>query len=142
MLKPLALILALAAPLPAHAESFGPAGILSRGNKTELPPITLAAGQPLAAAPLRLKSGRAYVIEISADGSQDLSLEGPAFLRAIWIDSLEIEDVTVRPVGLTALAFGGEGRVTLSFVAIRPGRYDLHIPGARGDSQRVGITIE
>ena len=142
MLKHLALTLVLAAPLPAMAGEFGPAGILSRGNKEALPPITLSAGQPLATAPLRLKSGRTYVMEIRADGSQDLGLEGPAFLRAIWIDSLQIEDVTVRPLGLTSLAFGGEGTVTLTFVAVQPGRFDLHIPGARGDSQRVGITIE
>lgn len=34
------------------------------------------------------------------------------------------------------------GSAEISFIAIKPGSYDLRIPGTTGDSQRVEIVIE
>ena len=138
--------LALLAAAPATAEplcrDLGLAGLLARCNSAELPPITLAAGAPLGEGPLLLQSGAYYEIEITADGSQELAIEGPGFFRAIWIDEIVIEDIEVRPMAVDSLEFDAAGTAELSFVAIRPGRYELRIPGARGDSQRLEIVIE
>lgn len=121
---------------------FGLAGILSASNSEDLPPITLSAGQPLADAPLKLKSGTYYEIEIEADGSQELALEGAGFFRAIWIDEIVIEGLEIRPLGIDSVEFDEAGTMEIGFVAIKPGRYELRVPQSSGDLQRLEITIE
>lgn len=141
----LALLLTLLA-LPALADdarpSFGPAGLLSGRNKQDLPPILLSVGEPLAAAPLSLKSGTYYEIEIEADGSAELALVAPEFFRAIWIDEIVVEGIEIRPLGLDSLEFDEAGTVEIGFIAIKPGRYVIRTPGARGADQRLEVVIE
>ncbi|MFQ6553017.1 hypothetical protein AAD018_011830 [Aestuariibius insulae] len=121
---------------------FGLAGILSASNKEDLPPITLSAGMPLADAPLSLKSGTYYEIEIEADGSQELGLVGAEFFRAIWIDEIVIEGLEIRPLGLDSVEFDEAGTMEIGFLAIKPGSYNLRVPGSTGETQRLDITIE
>ncbi|TDT77375.1 hypothetical protein BDE40_0662 [Litoreibacter halocynthiae] len=135
----LALILATSA---VHAEGFGAAGLLSGKNKEDLPPIILSSGAPLSDAPWVLKSGTYYEFEIQGDGSQELALVGPEFFRAIWIDEIVVEGLEIRPLGLDSIEFDEAGEMEIGFVAIKPGRYYLKIPGTTGETQRVEITIE
>ena len=143
-----AVMAALALPTGTLADDddddmkFGMAGILSSKNKQDLPPVILSAGMPLADAPWVLKSGTYYEFEIQGDGSQELALVGPEFFRAIWIDEIVIEGIEIRPLGLDSLEFDEAGTVGISFIAIKPGRYVLAVPGTRGDRQRLEVTIE
>ena len=130
---------ALALPVPALAQS---AGLLARENRETLPPLTLAAGVPVAEGPLKLTSGRYYILEITADGSQELALEGAGFFRAVWVNEIVINDIEIRPLGVDSLEFDDEGTVEMSFIAIKPGRYELRIPGTTGATQGVEIVIE
>ena len=130
---------AAAAPL---CTEFGFAGLMANCNMAELPPLTLASGKPLADAPLNLQSGAYYEIEIVADGSAELAITGPEFFRAIWMDEIVINDVEVRPMAIDSLEFDDAGTAELSFIAIKPGQYELKIPGTTGESQRVTITIQ
>ncbi|TMM51223.1 hypothetical protein [Sulfitobacter sabulilitoris] len=127
---------------PALAQGFGMAGLLSGKNKQDLPPITLSAGAPISDGPWTLKSGTYYEVEITADGSQELALVGPEFFRAIWIDEIVIEGLEIRPLGLDSVEFDEAGTMEIGFVAIKPGRYDMHIPGSTGETQRIEISIE
>ena len=129
-------------PLPGFAHELGLAGLLSSKNKEDLPPITLSAGMPLTEAPLVLKSGTYYEIEIEADGSQELALAGADFFRAIWIDEIVIEGLEIRPLGLDSVEFDEAGTMEIGFIAIKPGRYHLMVPGSSGETQRLDITIE
>ncbi len=108
----------------------------------ELPPITLSAGKPLAEKPYELESGKHYKIKIQADGSQELAIEGPEFFRNVWVNEIVINDIEVRPLGVDSLEFDDEGEATLTFVTIRPGRFELRIPHARGDSQRAKFIVK
>ncbi|MFM2356537.1 MAG: hypothetical protein RLZZ528_2273 [Pseudomonadota bacterium] len=127
--------------IPVLAQEGGaPAGLLAAGNKVDLPPILLAAGQPFADGPLRLKSGTYYEIEIEADGSQELGLAGAGFFRAIWIDEIVIEGLEIRPYGIDSIEFDEAGTMEIGFVAIRPGTYALGVPGY--DSMSVEVVIE
>ncbi|WP_299846764.1 hypothetical protein [uncultured Roseovarius sp.] len=128
--------------LPVAAHDFGFAGILSSNNMEELPEITLSVGKPLSDAPLMLKSGTGYEIEIVSDGSGELALEGSGFFRAIWINEIVINDLEIRPFGIESLEFDDEGTMEIEFIAIKPGSYFLRIPGSSGESQRVEITIQ
>jgi len=53
-----------------------------------------------------------------------------------------INDIEVRPFGIESLEFDDEGEAEIKFIAIKPGRYELRIPGTTGDSQGVEIIIE
>ena len=135
---------------PAHADAdkapaastFGQAGILSRRNRGEIPALTLSAGMPLleGADRITLRSGTYYEMEITADGSQELALEGAGFFRAIWVDEVVIEGIEVRPLGLDSLEFDEAGTAEISFLAIKPGTYRLGVPGS--ELQSLTIVIE
>lgn len=124
---------------PAFAQT---AGLLGKANHQDLPPLTLASGEPVAQGPMKLKSGTYYTIEIKADGSAELALVGPEFFRAIWVNEIIINDIEIRPLGVDSLEFDDEGVVEMSFIAIKPGSYDLHVPGTSAENQRVEIVIE
>jgi len=117
------------------------AGLLS-GGAERLPPITLSVGQPIAEAPYELVSGEYYRLEIVCDGSGELAIGGSDFFRNIWVDEVVINDIEVRPLGLSSLEFDDEGSAEIKFIAIRPGRYELRIPGTTGETQGVTVVIK
>ncbi|MCO8144085.1 hypothetical protein NHN26_02485 [Rhodovulum tesquicola] len=130
----------MAAPL---CDDLGFAGLLARCNRGEPVVLTLASGQPLfdGEQPVELQSGAYYVLDMTADGSAELALVGPEFFRAIWINEVVINDIEVRAMALDSLEFDAAGQVRLSFIAIKPGTYELRIPGTTSDNQRVQIAI-
>ena len=119
---------------------FAQAGLLT-GGATELAPITLGSGQPLAAEPYSLESGKYYELTIVSDGTAELALEGPSFFRNVWIDEIVINDIEIRPLGVESMEFDDEGEATISFVTIRPGSFELKIPGTSGESQRAVFNV-
>ncbi|MBP1807740.1 hypothetical protein [Rubellimicrobium aerolatum] len=131
---------AQAAPL---CEDLGFAGLLASCNRGEPIALTLASGQPIHAGtqPVELQSGAYYELEITADGSAELALTGAGFFRSIWINEIVINDIEIRPMAVDSLEFDDQGTARMSFVAIRPGTYDLSIPGSSGESQRVEFVI-
>ena len=141
-----ALIAPVTAPTPAQAElkcqKLGFAGLMAKCNREKLPGLTLAAGKPLAEGPMNLSSGVYYTLEITSDGSQELAIAGADFFRAIWINEVVINDLEVRPLGIDSFEFDDEGTIEIKFIAIKPGRYELKVPGTKGESQRVAISIQ
>lgn len=126
--------------LPSIAVAQGFAGLLT--GKKRLTPITLSSGEPLAEKPYELESGKYYSIDIVSDGSAEIALEGPSFFRNVWINEIVIEDIEIRPLGIASLEFDDEGTATVSFVTIRPGTFELYIPGTTADSQRVVFNVK
>ncbi|WP_421983007.1 hypothetical protein [Roseibium sp.] len=137
----LSIVLSMLA-VPTVAHEFGFAGILDKSNREELPDLILSSGKPIADAPLILKSGTMYEVEIVSDGSAELALEGPGFFRAIWVNEVVINGLEVRPFGLESVEFDDAGTMEIEFLAIKPGRYFLRQPGSKGENQRVEITIQ
>lgn len=138
----------LAAPVTSAAaaplcDSFGFAGLLAKCNRGAPIELTLASGQPLHAGegPVELQSGAYYELQVTADGSAELAISGAEFFRAIWMNEIVIEDIEVRPMAIDSLEFDAAGTARLSFVAIKPGSYELKIPGSSGESQRVALSI-
>ena len=131
---------ATAAPL---CDKFGFAGLLASCNVGEEIELTLASGKPLhESGTVVLESGAYYEMTISADGSAELGLAGAGFFRAIWIDEIVINKIEIRPMAIDSLEFDDEGEAEIGFIAIKPGRYELGVPGARGDSQKLIIQIK
>ena len=132
---------ALAQDLPEGAHDYGFAGLMARNNRADLTPLTLAAGKPVAEKPYELKSGVYYRLPIEADGSAELALSGGDFFRAIWINEIVVNDIEVRAMAVDSLEFDAAGSARLTFVAIKPGTFDLHVPGSTGETQRVQFAI-
>jgi hypothetical protein len=134
---------AVAAPLCDGAK-LGFAGLLAKCNRGEPIKLTLASGKPLfeGEQPIKLESGAYYELHITADGSAELAITGAEFLRAIWMNEIVINDIEVRPMAIDSLEFDNAGLAKLSFVAIKPGKFDLHIPGTDSDAQRVTFAIK
>ncbi len=129
---------ALAAPL---CDDLGFAGLLAKCNRGETIPLTLASGQPLGE-DVTLQSGAYYKLEITADGSAELAIEGPSFFRAIWMNEIVINKIEIRPMAIDSIEFDKAGTAELSFIAIKPGRHILRIPGSTGESQQVTFSIQ
>ncbi|RJE83429.1 cupredoxin domain-containing protein [Paracoccus onubensis] len=121
---------------------YGFSGVLARDNRTDLAPLTLASGQPVATDEYTLKSGGYYRIDINADGSQELALSGGDFFRAVWVNEVVINDIEIRPMGVHSLEFDDAGTASMSFIAIVPGRYTLSIPGSSGETQQAVFNIQ
>lgn len=144
-----ALVFALAALVAGPAAAaplctdLGLAGLLARCNRGETVALTLASGKPLfeGSGPIELQSGAYYQIEITADGSAELAVAGPEFFRAIWMNEIVINDIEVRPMAIDSIEFDAAGSARLSFIAIKPGTFDLHVPGSTGETQRVQFAI-
>lgn len=136
------MLLLISTGISAMAHELGFAGLLDKRNRTDLAPITLASGQPLASAPYILTSGGYYRLKIIADGSAELAVEGAAFFRSVWLNEVVINDIEIRPIGLDSLEFDHEGQAEITFIAIKPGQYELKIPGTKGATQRAAFTIK
>lgn len=127
-----------AAPL---CDDLGFAGLLAKCNRGETIKLTLASGQPVGE-DVTLESGAYYKLEITADGSAELALEGASFFRAIWMNEIVINSIEIRPMAIDSIEFDKAGTVELSFIAIKPGRHTLRIPGSTGDAQSVTLSIQ
>ncbi|MFD2176663.1 hypothetical protein [Veronia pacifica] len=126
-----------------HAHELGFAGLLSKSNKGVIPKLTLSAGKPISeTGKITLESGKYYEMEIIGDGSAELALSGSEFFHAIWVDEVVINDLEVRPIGISSIEFDDAGEMEIGFVAIKPGTYRLSIPGSTGKTQGVDIIIE
>ena len=128
--------LAVASSGTAHAQ----AGLLS--GRTDLEPITLASGKPLASAPYELTAGKYYRIAIQADGSAELAVAGPEFFRNMWVNEVVINDIEIRPLGVDSIEFDDEGEATISFVPIQPGSFVLRVPGTSSDAQQAVFNVK
>lgn len=124
-----------------QAQAAGAAGLMT-GGAEELKPLNLSVMTPLSDTPYELESGKYYKIDIICDGSGELALSGPEFFRNIWINEIVINDIEIRPLGLSSMEFDDEGVATISFIAIRPGSYTVRIPGTTGESQQAQFVIK
>ncbi|ASJ70224.1 hypothetical protein IMCC3135_00490 [Granulosicoccus antarcticus IMCC3135] len=141
MKKRIASTVLLLASVFGASTVYAQAGLLT-GGATKLEPITLSSGMPLADAPYELESGGYYSIDIVCDGSAELAISGSQFFRNVWMDEVVINDIEIRPLGIDSLEFDDEGTATLKFIAIRPGTYEVRIPGTTGETQKATFTIK
>lgn len=122
-------------------DKLGAAGLLSGSNKEDLPEVILSVGEPLGG-PWQLESGTYYEVEFTADGSGEIGLDISELSRAAWIDEIVIEGLEIRPYGVESLEFDDAGTMEIGFVAIKPGKYTIRIPGSKGESQKLEIEIK
>ena len=112
---------------------LAPCGALARDNLAARPvnldALVIGSDLKLSQAEYHLETGKAYRLIISTDGGEEFSWRAPEFFRNIWLDSVEVDDVSVTASGIYAINFEAEGEVTILFVPIRPGKYPFWVDG-------------
>lgn len=76
-----------------------------------------------------LETGKYYRIDITSDGNEEISVVAPELWRNSWINQIVVNDLEVKAYGLYSVEFDDEGTFSISFVPIRPGEYDIYVPG-------------
>lgn len=76
-----------------------------------------------------LETGKYYRIDITSDGSEEVAVVAPELWRNSWINQVVVNDLEITPYGLYSVEFDDAGTFTIGFVPIRPGEYDIYVPG-------------
>jgi len=77
----------------------------------------------------QLETGQYYRIDITSDGNEEIQVVAPELFRNAWINQIVVNDLEVKSYGLYSIEFDGEGTFNISFVPIRPGEYEIYVPG-------------
>jgi hypothetical protein len=76
-----------------------------------------------------LETGQYYILHITGDGEEEIAVMAPELWRNSWINQVVVNDLEITPYGLYSIEFDAEGTFTIGFVPIRPGEYDIYVPG-------------
>lgn len=120
-----ALALALSAP-PLLAEG----NLASR--PIDLPDLMLKGDLTMSMTEYELETGKYYRINISSDGEEEFAWMAPELFRNAWVNQIVVNDLEVKAFGIYSLEFDAQGTFELTFVPIRPGRYDFWVDGYEG----------
>jgi len=125
--------------LALGAWMFGAFAASAEGNlasqPVDLPDLVLeSATLKLSQTEYQLETGVYYRLNITADGEEEFAVLFPELVRNAWFNQIVVNDLEVKAHGLYSLEFDAAGTFTITFVPIRPGRYDFWVDGyeARG----------
>ncbi len=77
-----------------------------------------------------LETGKAYRLDVTSDGLEELGVQAPELWRNAWINQLVIDDLEVKLDGaFYAVEYDDEGTISISFIPIRPGNYAFYSAG-------------
>jgi hypothetical protein len=89
-----------------------------------------------------LETGKYYRLEITSDGAEEISVVAPELWRNVWINDISGDDFAVETQAPSSLDFEEEGSVTVSFVPIRPGVYDIYVPGYENRGLKGRVVVK
>lgn len=122
-----------AAALALMASSFP---LLAEGNlaskPVDLPDLMLSGDLSMSQTEYQLETGKYYRINISSDGQEEFAWMAPELFRNSWLNQIVVNDLEVKAYGVYSLEFDAEGTFEMTFVPIRPGRYEFWVDGYEG----------
>jgi hypothetical protein len=77
----------------------------------------------------QIETGRYYILHVSSDGEEEVAVMAPGLWRNSWINQVVVNDLETTPYGLYSVEFDDAGTFSIGFVPIRPGEYDIYVPG-------------
>lgn len=120
-------------PLLALGLLASPGLALAEGNlasrPTDLAELVLKGDLSISESEYRLETGKYYRLKITSDGEEEFAWMAPELFRNSWVDQVVVDDLEVKAFGIYSLEFDDAGTFTLTFVPIRPGRYDFWVDG-------------
>ena len=109
---------------------------LAEGNLAsqpiDLPQLMLKGDLSMSQTEYALETGKYYRIEISSDGQEEFAWMSPELFRNSWVNQIVVNELEVKAYGVYSLEFDAEGTFEMTFVPIRPGRYDFWVDGYEG----------
>ena len=109
---------------------------LAEGNLASKPidlaPLMLKGDLSMSQTAYALETGKYYRIEISSDGQEEFAWMSPELFRNSWVNQIVVNELEVKAYGVYSLEFDAEGTFEMTFVPIRPGRYDFWVDGYEG----------
>ena len=109
---------------------------LAEGNlaskPVDLPPLMLKGDLSMSETEYALETGKYYRIEISSDGQEEFAWMSPELFRNSWVNQIVVNELEVKAYGVYSLEFDAEGTFEMTFVPIRPGRYEFWVDGYEG----------
>ena len=116
-------MLVATAAVPVQAEG----NLASRATELELSinTVDLAFSQT----EFQLETGKYYILHVTSDGEEEIAVRAPELWRNSWINQVVVNDLETTPYGLYSIEFDDEGTFSIGFVPIRPGEYDIYVPG-------------
>jgi hypothetical protein len=140
VLRALALILSLVAgEAVANAEGY------LATDLQKLPDLVFGSdekGFAVSTPSYQLTTGKAYQLTIVSSGKREYAIRGDDFFHFIWLRKLEVGDVEIKTNGLYEIEMEREGKATIFFVPIRPGKYRLYAKGLEGYGAVTIITVK
>ena len=109
--------------VPAMAEG----NLASRATELELKINTVDLN--FSQTEFQLETGKYYILHVSSDGEEEVAVLAPELWRNSWINQVVVNDLETTPMGLYSIEFDDEGTFSIGFVPIRPGEYDIYVPG-------------
>lgn len=110
--------------------------LLAEGNlaskPVDLPDLMLAGDLTMSQTEYQLETGKYYRINISSDGQEEFAWMAPELFRNSWVNQIVVNDLEVKAYGVYSLEFDAEGTFEMTFVPIRPGRYEFWVDGYEG----------
>lgn len=76
-----------------------------------------------------LETGKYYKLDITSDGNEEIAVVAPELFRNSWINQIVVNDLEVKSLGLYSVEFDDAGTFNITFVPIRPGEYEIYVPG-------------
>ena len=76
-----------------------------------------------------LETGKYYILKVTSDGEEEIALMAPELWRNSWINQIVVNDLETKVYGLYSIEFDDAGTFSISFVPMRPGEYDIYVPG-------------
>lgn len=76
-----------------------------------------------------LETGKYYILHVTGDGNEEIAVMAPELWRNSWIDQIVVNDLETKAYGLYSIEFDDAGTFDISFVPIRPGEYEIYVPG-------------
>ena len=127
MRKVMAVASALGLAAMVSAPALAEGNLASRATELELNinTVDLAFSQ----AQFDIETGKYYILHVTSDGAEEIQVIAPELWRNSWINQVVVNDLETTPYGLYGIEFDDEGTFSIGFVPIRPGEYDIYVPG-------------
>jgi hypothetical protein len=90
----------------------------------------------------QLTTGKAYQLTIISTGKREYAIRADDFFNFIWLRKVEVGDVEIKANGIYEIEMEREGKATLIFVPIRPGKYRIYARGLEGKGAVSFITVK
>jgi uncharacterized cupredoxin-like copper-binding protein len=119
--------------------------LLAEGNlaarPVDLPDLVLKSDLSMSQTEYVLETGKYYRLNISSDGEEEFAWMSPELFRNVWVNQIVVGDLEVKSYGVYSLEFDAEGTFELTFVPIRPGKYDFWVDGYENRGMKGAFVV-